>query len=83
MAYYLSNSISRKNVENPSPLQYFEGIVRLVSNDGLNFACEIYMCIAAPANRNLNNPQPICLSNASYMMLYGSYVPEMMDKPKP
>ena len=27
MAYYLSNSISRKNVENPSPLQYFEGIV--------------------------------------------------------
>lgn len=60
-----------------------QGIFSLISNDGLNFACEIYMCIPAPANRNLNNHQPIHLSNGSYMMVYGSYAPEMMDKPKP
>ena len=58
-------------------------IFSLISNDGLNSACEIGIRIPAPANRDLNNPQPIRLSNGSYMMVYGSYAPEMMDKPKP
>ena len=41
-----------------------QGIFSLISNDSLNSACKIGMRIPAPANRDLNNPQPIRLSKA-------------------
>jgi hypothetical protein len=63
-------------------LSHGDGIMSFISSDGLNFTPESGVRVPPPPNADIGNPQPIPLSDGTYLMLYQIQDKEHAGRPE-